>query len=216
MVCGSEMGNGVVTSLHFMPDIRVEPLELADLDAAWQISLRAFANDAHTLFKMHEKGSTDAGSELLPKDAMESYIRNPAKKRLRKAVIDDRMVGFTIWGMYNWEGQNREVSALLVLTDTLGSTRLSRREHDRSCHTWFSSPRTLHSGHVSHRAFECHHLGTHVCNAGQSLPTLRADIVLFRDPRRSRDAERRSRYNIGSGSCDVCSNERCGYVGPSQ
>lgn len=93
-------------------DIHIAPLRLDDLDAAWQISLDAFAHDAHTLFKMHEKGSTDLGSELLPRDVIASYLNNPAKRRLWKAVIDGKTVGYTIWGLYNWDGQNRDVGSV--------------------------------------------------------------------------------------------------------
>ena len=90
---------------------QITALETSDLDTAWRISVEAFASDAHTLFKMHEKGSNDPGSELLPREAMKSYIDKPDKYRSWKASLNGRMVGYTIWGLYNWEGQNSNVSS---------------------------------------------------------------------------------------------------------
>ena len=97
-------------------DIRIVPLGIEGLDEAWQISLEAFADDTHTLFKMHEKGSTDLGSELLPKEFLAAYLNNPAKMKVWQALLDGRVVGYTIWGLYNWQGQNRNVGLGYRLT----------------------------------------------------------------------------------------------------
>jgi GNAT superfamily N-acetyltransferase len=93
-------------------DIRIAYLEPSDLDEAYQISLDAFSQDAHTLFKMHEKGSTDMQSEMLPKEEIMSYLNEERSKKVKvvTALAGDKIVGFSIWGLWNWEGQNKDVS----------------------------------------------------------------------------------------------------------
>jgi hypothetical protein len=90
-------------------DLRIACLESGDLNEAYQLSLDAFSQDAHTLFKMHEKGNTDIQSEMLPKQEIESYLKRPEKVKVIKAMSGERIVGFSIWGLWNWEGQNKEV-----------------------------------------------------------------------------------------------------------
>jgi len=94
-------------------DVRIAYLEPRDLDEAYQISLDAFSQDAHTLFKMHEKGSTDMQSEMLPKEEIRSYMGDERSKRVKiiKALAEDKIVGFSIWGLWNWEGQKKDVRA---------------------------------------------------------------------------------------------------------
>ena len=94
-------------------EVRIAYLEPNDLDEAYQISLDAFSQDAHTLFKMHEKGSTDMQSEMLPKEEIRSYLSDERSKRVRiiKALAGEKIVGFSIWGLWNWEGQKKEVRA---------------------------------------------------------------------------------------------------------
>jgi hypothetical protein len=96
-------------------DVIIAPLEPNDLDEAYQISLDAFSQDAHTLFKMHEKGSTDMQSEMLPKDEIRSYLSEERSKKVKviKALAGDKIVGFSIWGLWNWEGQNKDVCSQL-------------------------------------------------------------------------------------------------------
>ena len=94
-------------------EVRIAYLEPRGLDEAYQISLDAFSQDAHTLFKMHEKGSTDIQSEMLPKEEIRSYLSDERSKRVRiiKALAGEKIVGFSIWGLWNWEGQKKEVRA---------------------------------------------------------------------------------------------------------
>lgn len=90
-------------------DLRITHLEPTDLDEAYQISLDAFSQDVHTLFKMHERGSTDMKSEMLPKEEIRSYLDRPEKVKVIKAISGEKLVGFSIWGLWNWEGQKKEV-----------------------------------------------------------------------------------------------------------
>lgn len=90
-------------------EVRIAYLEPIDLDEAYQISLDAFRQDAHTLFKMHEKGNSDMQSEMLPQEEIRSYLDRPEKVKVIKATVENRIVGFSIWGLWNWEGQNKEV-----------------------------------------------------------------------------------------------------------
>jgi len=94
-------------------EVRIAYLEPNDLDEAYQISLDAFSQDAHTLFKMHEKGSTDMQSEMLPKEEIRSYLSDERSKRVKiiKALTGEKIVGFSIWGLWNWEGQKKDVGA---------------------------------------------------------------------------------------------------------
>lgn len=105
-----------------MAAIQIAYLEVNDLDEAYQISLEAFRQDAHTLFKMHEKGSTDMQSEMLPKAEIRSYLDRPEKVKVIKAIIEDRIVGFSIWGLWNWTGQNKEVCTRLGIKLTYQET----------------------------------------------------------------------------------------------
>jgi GNAT superfamily N-acetyltransferase len=93
-------------------DIIIAYLEPSDLDEAYQISLDAFSQDAHTLFKMHEKGSTNMQSEMLPKEEIRSYLSEERSKKVKviKALAGDKIVGFSIWGLWNLDGQNKDVS----------------------------------------------------------------------------------------------------------
>lgn len=94
-------------------NLRIAYLEPIDLDEAYQISLDAFSQDAHTLFKVHEKGSTDMRGEMLPKEEIRSYLDRPDKVKVIKTLVEDKMVGFSIWGLWNWEGQKKEVCTRL-------------------------------------------------------------------------------------------------------
>jgi len=89
-------------------------LEPSDLDESYQISLDAFAHDAHTLFKMNEKGSSDLNSEMLPKEEIRSYLDRPEKVKVVKALLGNKIVGFSIWGLWNWEGQHKEVPYTVI------------------------------------------------------------------------------------------------------
>jgi len=93
--------------------VQVEPLQLEDVDTAFEISLKAFKNDAHTLFKMHEKGSNDLGSEMLPAENIRGMVGKD-KYRIWKAVVGGQIAGFTIWGLWNWDGEKRGVSLVCL------------------------------------------------------------------------------------------------------
>jgi len=94
-------------------EISIAYLEPSDLDEAYQISLDAFSQDAHTLFKMHEKGSSDMQSEMLPKEEIRSYLSEERSNKVKiiKALAGDKIVGFSIWGLWNWDGQKKDVCA---------------------------------------------------------------------------------------------------------
>jgi hypothetical protein len=96
-------------------NLQIAYLEPSDLDEAYQISLDAFSQDAHTLFKMYEKGSTDMRGEMLPKEEIGSYLDRPEKVKVIKAMVEDKIAGFSIWGLWNWEGQKKDVCTRLSL-----------------------------------------------------------------------------------------------------
>lgn len=96
-------------------NLRIAYLDPSDLDEAYLISLDAFSQDAHTLFKVHEKGSTDIEGEMLPKEDIRLYLDRPEKVKVIKAMVGDKIAGFSIWGLWNWEGQKKEVCTWLIL-----------------------------------------------------------------------------------------------------
>jgi len=109
-----------------MSAVQILPANREDVPILHAISHLAFANDSHTLFKMHEKPCT-MEDEM---NILEMYKTfdgaEQGKSILTKAVLDGEIVGFAGWGFYNLDGERdgEAVSVLMSQTRTLQALSL--------------------------------------------------------------------------------------------
>jgi hypothetical protein len=83
-------------------ECRVVPTEREDLPALTQIWHRAFADDRHTLMKMHEDGTTDFGEEM-PGELLENWFESPKVHMAKALDVDGNTIGFTNWVEWNFD-----------------------------------------------------------------------------------------------------------------
>lgn len=83
------------------PEIRVVPMLKEDIPEAQALHIRSFAEDRHTLMKVHEKGLSGIGDEMTCEE-FNYYAELPHKVKMMKAVDKDgKMLGMTNWGLWN-------------------------------------------------------------------------------------------------------------------
>ncbi len=88
---------------------RILPVERLDPPVLIEISHLAFATDTHTLFKMHEKGTTDMDTEM-PGEMYERDYKDMERNRMIKAVDEKgQLVGFSVWRKWNFDGAHPAV-----------------------------------------------------------------------------------------------------------
>ncbi|ORX37109.1 acyl-CoA N-acyltransferase [Kockovaella imperatae] len=84
-------------------DVQILPMELSDIPTVGELTKRAFEQDAHTVFKVHEKGGQM--EDELPTPAIEGWIGyGPDRCRVIKAMVDGEIKGWAAWGLYNLKG----------------------------------------------------------------------------------------------------------------
>jgi hypothetical protein len=91
------------------------PAVPADAQALHDLQAAAFASDAHTLMKVHEKGAgASVSGELAPVDEIRSWIARPEKCVVLKAVDDDsgEILGWAGWGLWHYDGSHPAVRVL--------------------------------------------------------------------------------------------------------
>ncbi len=89
--------------------LHISDVTAADIPTVHRLSLEAFADDKHTLMKMHEKG-TDASSEMMSLDGLYGYLNHP-RVIMKKAVDQDKIVGYTAWAKWNFNDEHPGVSS---------------------------------------------------------------------------------------------------------
>jgi hypothetical protein len=82
---------------------RVVPIERADLPTLLQIWHDSFADDRHTLMKLHEDGNTDFGEEM-PGELLDDWFEDPDIRMMKAVRADGGIGGFTNWGTWNFDG----------------------------------------------------------------------------------------------------------------
>jgi hypothetical protein len=96
--------------------VTAEPTDAPRMHA---IACAAFASDAHTLMKVHEKGTAGVESELQPVEEIASYTTRPAKCTALKAVTPaGEILGWVCWGLWHYDGSHPAVRHALRLTRT--------------------------------------------------------------------------------------------------
>jgi hypothetical protein len=150
------------------PVWRIEPLERDDIPTIIRIGRAAFAQDRHTLMKMHEKGTNDPNTEM-PEESAYEYFENPRVKMLKAVDVDGKIVGFTSWGMWNFNGDRTVCTTrphLLVVTygQTVRGSRFSLRRTRRQSQV----PRL--AGYAAHRSTREHHVWASLRHDGSPQP----------------------------------------------
>jgi len=85
------------------PEITLLPTLPEDVPTISKIGHLAFATDRHTLMKMSESHTDDFNSQM-PSTMYDSYIDHPRVKMIKALNEDGEIVGFTDWGMWNFDG----------------------------------------------------------------------------------------------------------------
>jgi hypothetical protein len=85
------------------PEITLITTLAEDLPTISKIGHLAFATDRHTLMKMSESHTDDFNSQM-PSTMYDSYRDHPRVKMMKAVSEDGEIVGFTNWGMWNFDG----------------------------------------------------------------------------------------------------------------
>lgn len=116
------------------PGLTIERATVEDAPRFHQISHDSFTDDAHTAFKVWEKGSEDSSGEM-PLDLIESWItRDQSRCAVIKAVnADGTILGWSAWGLSNLDGSKKAVGPRNARTMDVS---LMRSCSPRLTHLW--------------------------------------------------------------------------------